>query len=186
MLKYIFFIGVSITIALGCSQKNSTQSSSASLPKPLANSLTIKDVEKNYKSFCAGCHGEKLDAFVDRKWKYGNSREDLFKGIKYGYLNGGMPAYDSAFNTKEIYALADYILAGIKNRERYDFNETPKQNLFISEEQNVKLDTVVSGLNIPWAIAFLPNNEMLVTEKSGNLHMSIITKPSNLLEAYHL
>ena len=97
-----------------------------------------------------------MDAFVDRKWKYGNGREDLFKGIKYGYQNGGMPAYDSAFNTKEIYALADYILAGIKNRERYDFKETFKENLFVSEEQNVKLDTAVSGLNIPWAVAFLP------------------------------
>ncbi len=168
MLKSIFSTAIIFTVALSCIQKNATptlQSDAAT-----TTTLTTDEVEKNYKSYCAGCHGEKLDAFVDRDWKYGNGREDLFKGIKYGYKNGGMPAFDSAFKSKEIYALADYILAGIKNRKRYDFNETPKENLFVTEEQNVKLDTVVKGLTIPWAVAFLPNNEMLVTEKSGKLH----------------
>src|SRR5204862_3214055 len=100
------------------------------------------NVESNYKNFCGGCHGEKMDAFVDRKWKYGSSREELFKGIKYGYADGGMPAYDSAFNDQGIYALADYIIEGIKNRERYDFNNVPKpENLFVSENQSIKLDT---------------------------------------------
>ena len=128
-------------------------------------------VENHYKNFCAGCHGEKMDAFVDRKWKYGNTREDLFIGIKKGYPDGGMPAYDSAFSTEEMYALADYIIAGIKNRERYDFSSAGKnENLFVSEDQNVKLDTIVKGMESPWSMAFLPNNEMLVTEKSGKLY----------------
>lgn len=127
--------------------------------------------QKNYKNFCAGCHGEKMDAFVDRDWKYGTTREDLFKGIKLGYPDGGMPAYDSAFNSEEIYALADYIIAGIKNRKRYDFSSAGIQkNLFVSENQNVKLDTIVKGMGSPWSMAFLPNNEMLVTEKSGKLY----------------
>jgi glucose/arabinose dehydrogenase len=127
-------------------------------------------VESNYKNFCGGCHGEKMDAFVDRKWKYGNSREDLFKGIKHGYADGGMPAYDSAFNDKEIYALADYILEGIKNLKRYDFDKAVKpENRFTSESQTVKLDTVFRGVESCWSLAFLPNNEMLVTEKSGRL-----------------
>ncbi len=128
------------------------------------------EVEARYKSFCGGCHGEKMDAFVDRKWKYGNTREDLFKGIKHGYEDGGMPAYDSAFNDKEMYALADYILEGIRNRERYDFEkETKRVNLFVSDQQTVKLDTVFRGVESCWSLAFLPGNEMLVTEKAGRL-----------------
>jgi glucose/arabinose dehydrogenase len=138
-------------------------------------------VQKNYISYCGGCHGEKMDAFVDRKWKYGNSRENLFKGIKEGYPNGGMPSFTATFNTEEIYALADYILEGIKNRERYDFNTVPKQNLFTSEEQTVKLDTVLTDIGIPWAIAFLPNDEMLVTEKSGKLHHVYSNKTKQLV-----
>ena len=143
----------------------------ASTINPKMRALDTLKVESNYKTFCAGCHGEKMDAFVDRKWKYGLSKENLFKGIKHGYPDGGMPAYDSAFNDEEIYALADYILAGIKNRERYDFKTAVKQeNLFTSENQNVQLDTIARGLESPWGMAFLPNNEMLVTEKAGKLY----------------
>jgi glucose/arabinose dehydrogenase len=127
-------------------------------------------VENIYKNYCGGCHGEKMDAFVDRKWKYGNTREDLFKGIKYGYEDGGMPAYDSAFKDAAIFALADYILEGIKNRERYDFEkETKRVNLFVSEGQTIKLDTVFRGVESCWGLAFLPGNEILVTEKAGRL-----------------
>ena len=147
--------------------KNNMLRTSGHLLQPTIDS---NDVATNYKSFCGGCHGEKMDAFADRKWKYGSSREDLFKGIKHGYADGGMPAYDSAFNDKEIYALADYIIEGIKNRERYDFKNVPKpENLFISETQKVKLDTIFRGVESCWGLAFLPNNEMLVTEKSGRL-----------------
>lgn len=179
MLKFIFFIAVIFTLALSCLQRNSKPLLQVAAPE--TSTATTANVEKNYKSYCAGCHGEKLDAFVDRKWKYGSSRNDLFKGIKYGYTNGGMPAFDSTFNSNEIYALADYILDGIKNRERYDFKETAKENLFVSEEQNVKLDTVVSGLSIPWAIAFLPGNELLVTEKSGKLYHVYNNKTKQLI-----
>src|SRR5690349_10697755 len=54
-------------------------------------------VIENYRNFCGGCHGEKMDAFVDRVWKHGSDRMDLFKGIKSGYTDEGMPAFDSAF-----------------------------------------------------------------------------------------
>ncbi|QLE02279.1 PQQ-dependent sugar dehydrogenase [Galbibacter sp. BG1] len=33
-----------------------------------------------------------------------------------------------------------------------------------------ELETVVEGLNIPWGMAFLPNGDILVTEKSGKLY----------------
>ncbi|MFW6290459.1 MAG: PQQ-dependent sugar dehydrogenase [Mariniphaga sp.] len=35
----------------------------------------------------------------------------------------------------------------------------------------VKAETVVSGLEVPWAIAFLPNGDMLVTERPGRIRM---------------
>jgi hypothetical protein len=38
--------------------------------------------ELNYKNFCSGCHGEKMDAFVDRKWKHGSEKDDLLKLLK--------------------------------------------------------------------------------------------------------
>ena len=168
LLSYSF-ITISITFTVfnnACSTKNNT------FKTPVTNSAVTasNDVEKNYTNYCAGCHGEKLDAFVDRKWKFGNSRENIFTGIKNGYPNAGMPAYKKAFSDQQIYDLTDFILKGIKNRVRYDFGDNTKQNVFISEEQNIQLDTIARGFKIPWSIAFLPNEELLVTEKNGGLY----------------
>lgn len=139
-------------------------------------------VENNYKSYCGGCHGENMDAFVDRKWVHGDSPDSLFYGIKNGYADNGMPGFDSAFSDKEIKDLVNYILEGIKNVKRYNFTTTTASNLFKSSSQDIRLDTMVSGLNVPWGIAFLPNNEMLITERSGKLYRLTANKELQNIE----
>lgn len=124
----------------------------------------------NYRNFCGGCHGEKMDAFVDRQWKHGNKKEDLVKAIKHGYANEGMPSFDSAFNDVEIKELADYILKGIKNVDRYSASDKPSSNIFKTETMTIRLDTVAKGMDIPWGMAFLPNQELLVTDRTGKFY----------------
>ena len=36
---------------------------------------------------------------------------------------------------------------------------------------NLTVETVASGLSFPWAIAFLPDGRMLVTERPGRLRI---------------
>jgi aldose sugar dehydrogenase len=36
---------------------------------------------------------------------------------------------------------------------------------------NVQVEEVVTGLDVPWGIAFLPNNDMLVTERPGRVRL---------------
>lgn len=144
------------------------------------NSYNVKaeeTPEKNYANYCASCHGEKMDMFVDRKWKHGSSEQALFKAIKDGYPDEGMPGFDSAFTDKEISDLADYIITGIKNVDRYKFKEPATSNIFKTESLTIKLDTVTKGLAVPWGMAFLPNGEMLVTERGGKMFR--ITKKEN-------
>jgi glucose/arabinose dehydrogenase len=124
----------------------------------------------NYRNYCAGCHGEKMDMFVDRKWKFGNKKENLFKSIKSGRENEGMPAFGESLSDKEINALADYILEGIKNVDKYTVNDQPVSDLFKTEALNIKLELVAEGMDIPWGMAFLPGNEMLVTDRNGKFY----------------
>ncbi len=141
------------------------------------NATALKPYETavlNYKNYCAGCHGEKMDAFVDRKWKHGNKKEDLYKAIKVGYADDGMPGFDSAFTDNEINELADYILKGIENVKKYDFaNErTPLPDVFKSDELNYKAEKVVDGVDVPWGFTFLPDGDMLVTDRNGKFYRS--------------
>lgn len=54
-------------------------------------------------------------------------------------------------------------------------HQPPTQN----SEITLTVDTIATGLEVPWAIAFLPNGDMLFTEREGNLR---IVRNGKLLE----
>ena len=134
-------------------------------PKPVA-----KTARENYQTYCSSCHGEKVEAFVDRKWKFGNTKPDLEKSISEGHPDLGMPSWKATLNATEIGELADLITESLKNVDQYKFTSKPTSNVFSSEGQTVKLDTVVSGLSSAWGLVFLPNDELLVTDRNGDIY----------------
>ena len=174
MLKAFGFIALFAVTGLLCTtkiNKSSTAAGATVSPALAAADTVFSRAIVNYSSYCGGCHGEKMDAFVDRDWKHGSSRQELFKAIKYGYADEGMPAYDTTFTDEETYRLADYILTGIQNRKRYDFKkEAVKENFFPSKDINIRLDTIVKDITIAWGMNFLPGGDLLFTEKSGKLY----------------
>ena len=44
-------------------------------------SVSVDDPRKIYTEKCASCHGEKVEAFVDRKWKHGNTKSEIVASI---------------------------------------------------------------------------------------------------------
>ncbi|MEL6624912.1 MAG: PQQ-dependent sugar dehydrogenase [Bacteroidota bacterium] len=129
------------------------------------------DASRNYQTYCASCHGEQLKSFVDRKWTYGKSWNTVFTGIKEGYPDGGMPAYGETFTDKEIAALVNYILTGIEKTTIKSFQSpTPPQGIIQTQDYKVRIDTVVGGIDVPWGIAFLPDGDMLVTDRQGDFY----------------
>ncbi len=175
-ITLILSFGIYTNDWLSHKQKKSNNTA-AFMSKASISSFFVEDTpERNYANYCASCHGEKMDMFVDRKWKHGNTEKDLFKAIKEGYHDEGMPGFDSALSDKEISDLADYIITGIDNVKRYDFKEPAKSNIFKSESLTLRLDTIAKGIAVPWGMAFLPNGELLVTDRGGKMYRVTKTK----------
>ncbi len=125
------------------------------------NNITIETAaSKNYKEFCAGCHGQNLERFQGKEAEDFTSIEKLVHSIKYGLEDIGMPAFEKAFSDEEILELAEFIANTIKP-DQVKWSDNVKQEF--------EVETVVSGLDIPWGLTFLPNGDMLITERSGKL-----------------
>ena len=54
------------------------------------------------------------------------------------------------------------------------------QDVFESQSGKLKLETVAAGLANPWSLAFLPDGQMLVTEREGRLR--VVSKDGKLSE----
>jgi glucose/arabinose dehydrogenase len=61
------------------------------------------------------------------------------------------------------------VLAIALNVGRCGFS--PAKLVHHSDEHSFRVDTVVTGLEHPWGMAFLPNGDLLVTERSGRLRV---------------
>jgi glucose/arabinose dehydrogenase len=127
--------------------------------------------KQNFQLHCTGCHGQQMEAFVDRKWKHGKSLDSLKLSILNGYVDAGMPAWKAMFSEEDVDNLIKYISSGIEKVEKYGFQrETLESDTIITENLTVKLDTVFSGIEVPWDMNWLPNEDMLITERSGKLY----------------
>jgi aldose sugar dehydrogenase len=171
-MKYFLFFLIVTVLAAACKPaKDGTKNSSAfnAVGKDTVSGNLVL-AQKNYVNYCGSCHGEKMDAFVDRKWKHGKSTNSIFRSIKNGIENDGMPAYRQTFSKEEIKGLVAYIKDGIANREKYDFKDDRlTTNIVKTDDYTIRLDTVVYGIEVPWGMAFLKDGSLLYTERKGTL-----------------
>jgi aldose sugar dehydrogenase len=113
-----------------------------------------------YQNNCGGCHGRQLQNFK----VLGTASLLSLKQIQHITKNGnsvkGMPAYGNGFSDEEIYKLSAYI-------KKYKYNDN--QVITLKEAKNYTIETIVDSLGIIWGMEFLPNGNMLLTEKEGRL-----------------
>jgi glucose/arabinose dehydrogenase len=59
---------------------------------------------------------------------------------------------------------------------------TPDAQVFPSSAGNIMIETFAKGLDHPWALAFLPDGGILVTERPGRMH--IVAKDGKISPAF--
>lgn len=124
----------------------------------------------NYLKYCAGCHGEKLEKFAAKKWMDEQDNRSAARSIRDGIEASGMPSFRKTFTEAEIEDLAAYIKHGIPADKNMLKPAVTPGGVTESEVQRFVVDTVVSGLDVPWGLACLPGGDLLITERAGKLY----------------
>ncbi|MBA2353657.1 MAG: PQQ-dependent sugar dehydrogenase, partial [Acidobacteria bacterium] len=135
---------------------------------------------KVFAETCASCHGPKLEgglapSMLDDVWAAGNGDDATMAGvIKDGRLANGMPAFGAVLSGQDIRGLVIYIREERAKHQRESATvAAPAADAVVpSEKHAFKLETVVTGVDAPWGLAFLPDGRLLITEKGGTLRIT--------------
>ncbi len=118
--------------------------------------------------------GGSASSLSDGTWRYGGDDEDITRSIRDGHPDAGMPAMRQKLSDAEIRGLVIYIheKSAEVERAKTKYNKPSPGTVVQSEKESFKLESVMeTGLVEPWAIAFLPDGRMLVTERPGRLRI---------------
>lgn len=132
--------------------------------------------EDTYKKNCASCHGNKMQgglggALLGKSWKYGGTDADIAQVITNGIAEKGMPAWKSALSDEDIRALIIYMReVGAKTNSDAQLKSLqPTEGVFSTKHHKFKLEKLVGGFGVLWALDFLSDGSMLVSERDGIL-----------------
>jgi len=137
-----------------------------------------REISRLYSQLCASCHGQDLSggmaqSLLDDEWKFGGDDASLAKSIRDGHPDAGMPPMGNALSEQEIRAMVIFIReqAARARLAGTTFNQPEGDREVQSELHAFRLETVADGLEIPWAVDFLPDGRILVSEKPGRLRV---------------
>ncbi|MGA0846774.1 MAG: PQQ-dependent sugar dehydrogenase, partial [Luteolibacter sp.] len=142
-------------------------------------SVNAAKVENLYESHCASCHGAKLEggqggSLIDGDWKHGASDADIYRSIAKGIPEMGMTPWDGVLSAEEIRSLV--ILIREKEKESrvsgIKFPVPSQDQVTSTKLHDYQIETLIENdIERPWAIAFLSDGRMLLTERPGRLRI---------------
>jgi len=122
-----------------------------------------------FKNYCISCHNNNKSPFTERQWLFGGSRNEIINSIKHGRVSFGMPSFKDGLSDDQIETLTDYIILLSSQSADDDQSEVSVDAIVHSEVQSYKIETVVNDLDIPWGLEFLPDGQLLISERNGDL-----------------
>lgn len=146
----------------------------------LASTTDAQNVGELYAQNCLSCHGENLaggsaSSMMDDQWTTDGSDRALYNAIHHGLEDLGMPAYKGGLSESESWALVVYIreLREAPRRAARGASEPDDAGVYQTQHHDYKIQTVAEGLERPWAMEFLPDGTMIVTERQGTLRLIV-------------
>ena len=139
-----------------------------------------RKVDQLYAEHCAACHGKDHEgglggSLVEGDWKHIGPLLSFAQYVSQGNPEMGMPAFGQTLDSRQLHALEIYL-----TEKRYDA-EHPKQlppppegEIFQAGGYRFTLETLLDeddGLDLPWALSFLPDGRGIFTERAGRLYL---------------
>ncbi len=183
---HYFVIAASVSVA-ACSYTSPPSAEAMGQPGASPSGFTaeqqrqVVSASRLWMENCAKCHGEGGEgggggtrslltkAGFDQK----NDRP-YFDAIENGVPHAGMDAYGETLSDEQMWALVVRIRE-LQSRALRAETGSPKPDangVYRSQRHSFRVETVIEkgpGLRIPWAIDWLPDGRMLVTNKPGTM-----------------
>jgi glucose/arabinose dehydrogenase len=148
-------------------------------PAPRGRPNPLKASADLYAAQCAGCHGG-TDGTAGRAPYLFN--EDLLKTltdpqmtqiVRHGIPGTAMAAFaPDNITDPQLFELIFYIRSTAGSiKPKTQFVADPDGTVVSSEKQKFKIEVLSRGLETPWALAFLPDGRLLITERPGRLRI---------------
>jgi glucose/arabinose dehydrogenase len=144
-----------------------------------ATAAQPRDPARLSAELCVGCHGPNLNggvapSLLDSQWKSGSDDASILRSIRDGFPQANMPPYAAVLSDEEQRAMLAYIrrlgrqlaLGLIPASVQHPASVTLK-----SERHTFKLETFAAPLDTPWGIVFLPDGQMVVSDRIGSLRV---------------
>jgi aldose sugar dehydrogenase len=130
-----------------------------------------------WENNCTRCHGEQgqgggagTSTLLDAEYLTEGTHRDLFNSIKNGHPDQGMEAFGETMTDPQIWGLVAYIreMQAVEAMKTTPHTKADAVNQTKHHSFRVE-DVVASGLSVPWSLDFMPDGNMIIANRTGEL-----------------
>lgn len=167
-------LGLGGVLLVACS---AVVGSKAKASTPLAPPQS-SNVTKVYDQYCSKCHGDRgqgggagTQSLLTKAKFHQDLDRKFYDAIKLGVADAGMEAFGQTLTDKEVWAQVVHIRELQRDGLRAETAPKVTEGVYDGERHDYTVETVVegNGLRVPWAIDWLPDGKMLITNRPGKM-----------------